>query len=228
MNYTDEQIEKQFDLLPDEVQDNLFSSGIENKVQTAGVDVALTPDQIKKLNSLVNFVILDLVKKDEFTERIIDLFGLDTEVAEGLVQNVSNEIFKPMEEIRIKAIEKRSLDEAEERELFSDTVTINEPEEFETKISIAKSAKIPDVAPENLPTNEKEEPLFPPIPLKVYTEDRVTPAHTFEEKMKNSFTTGQQSLGAIAIETPSQTSSMTHIPKAPPIYHADPYREPIE
>jgi hypothetical protein len=48
--------------------------------------------------------------------------------------------------------------------------------------------------------------------------------------MKKVFTAGQQSMGDLAIEAaaPASAEQQPQTPNAPRIYHADPYREPIE
>lgn len=228
MNFTDEQIEKQFDLLPDEVQDNLFAPGIESKIQTAGADAGLTSDQIKKLNALVNFVILGLVPERDLEQKCHEDISIEPSKTKELVKIISQNILVPMEEIRLLSIKKRDQEAAEERELFSGTTITIEPEEVSSEKPATKSFQSPDVAPENLPTYEEGDSLLPPIPLKFDAEGVSAPAHPFEEKMKKVFTAGQQSLGDLAIEPPSQASSPTQAPKAPPIFHTDPYREPIE
>ena len=86
--------------------------------------------------------------------------------------------------------------------------------------------KAPDVAPDNLPTDEGGESLLPPIPSKFGADGEEIIVHPLKEKMKKVFTAGQQSMGELTIEptVPQPTTA----PDAPRIYHADPYREVIE
>ncbi len=98
--------------------------------------------------------------------------------------------------------------------------------------------KEPDVVPDNLPVADEVEPLIPPIPEKISVGASLsaqtgeeTPAHPFEEKMKQVFTAGQQSMGDLSIEPATSSSavpSVPNVPPTPPIYHVDPYREAIE
>ncbi|MCK9344715.1 MAG: hypothetical protein M0P64_01160 [Candidatus Pacebacteria bacterium] len=92
--------------------------------------------------------------------------------------------------------------------------------------------KTPEVVPDNLPTEDAAESFLPNLTPKTVAQTETTTTaepegHPFEEKMKKVFTAGQQSMGELAIE---QTVPATSTPErnAPPIYHTDPYREPIE
>lgn len=225
MNYTDEQITLAFDKLPRGVQDVVFSPGIEQKVQKICTEAGFNADQAKKLTGLVNFVIMDLTSQQEFSTSAEKELSITSEIANRLSVDVSREIFASIEAMETqskkeeKIYEINSLNEEGEASISEESI----PE-----IPDIKTIKAPDVAPDNLPTDEEGESLLPPIPLKFGAEGVSAPAHPFEEKMKKVFTAGQQSLGDLAIEPPSQTSSPTQAPKAPPIFHADPYREPIE
>lgn len=86
-----------------------------------------------------------------------------------------------------------------------------------------------DAAPENLPIADEALPLMPPIPPKTpASEQAETPAHPFEEKMKQVFTGGQQTIVDLAIEPATPSAPAPQVSNPPPIYRADPYREPIE
>jgi len=89
-----------------------------------------------------------------------------------------------------------------------------------------------DVAPDNLPVAEEIIPLNPPIPSKTPSSETQTPrdtaTHPFEEKMKKVFSSGQQSMGDLAIEAPTTQTPAAQAQKPPEIYHSDPYREAIE
>jgi len=92
--------------------------------------------------------------------------------------------------------------------------------------------KSPEVVPDNLPTEETAQSFLPNLtPKTTKVDDVPTPVvvvepegHPFEEKMKKVFTAGQQSMGDLTIEQAVGVEAR----KAPPIYHTDPYREPIE
>jgi len=75
---------------------------------------------VKKLNAMVNFVILGLLSEDDFTAKCQETLGLTAEDTAELGQIISREIFIPMEEIRVASIEKQKREEEEDRELFGE------------------------------------------------------------------------------------------------------------
>lgn len=239
MNYTEEQVEKCFDQLPDEVQDNLFSPEIEHKVQKVGIAIGLLIDQQKKLNALVNFVLLGLLSEKEFSSRCQEAFSLEEKDAEEIGQIFSREIFAPIGEIKARALEKQVTTKAEDAVIFGEETIFEQldisPKNATTPQNYQES--LPDLAPDNLPVAEEVEPLIPPIPPKILSLSKLEPrrlndseagevaTHPFEEKMKRVLTAGTQQMGELAIEAPSPQSNVS---PSPSIYHADPYREPIE
>ena len=234
MNYTEEQVEKYFDQLPDEVQDNLFSPEIEHKVQKVGVAIGLLIDQQKKLNALVNFVLLGLLSEKEFSMRCQELFSLDEKDAAELVQIFSREIFGPIGEIKTSAIEKQARVERENKELFGEE-TIFEQLDISSKNvpAVPNPEEFPiDLSPANLPVAEETEPLLPPIPEKIAGAPGEIPVHPFEEKMARVFTASTPQMGEIVINTPaSPVDDKNETPGTTspiPVHRIDPYREPIE
>ncbi|MFZ2303874.1 MAG: hypothetical protein WAV98_03755, partial [Minisyncoccia bacterium] len=96
-----------------------------------------------------------------------------------------------------------------------------------------------DIAPDNLPTSEEPESFLPHLISKPSNLGVSLPsssdAHPFEERMQAVFIAGRQSMDDLTIEPPPAHAPVTplvpafpNIPPSPRIYHADPYREPIE
>lgn len=222
-NFSKDQINQAMDAIPYEVQKLLFSTTLEQKIQKIGTSAGLLIEQLKVLINLTNFAIMKLIPRKEFSFVVEKELSIPEGEARELSNNISLEIFAPVEAME---------SQAKKEELLYENDKNSEKENIEKSSIVTSSqsnvSRMPDVAPENLPTDEEGESLLPPIPLKFGAEGVSAPAHPFEEKMKKVFTAGQQSLGDLAIEPPSQTSSPTQVPKAPPIFHADPYREPIE
>lgn len=238
MNYTEEQISVAFNKLPRGVQDIVFTPEIDKKVQKLGVDAGLLIDQLSTLNNLVNFAIMNLIPRDSFSSIIKEELSVTNEVAEKLTDAISREIFAPIEAMEAQAKKESVIYESEDNILETKEDEEKEPVTT-TQVSLKVNEKMPDVAPENLPTEEGGESFLPPIPSKFGAVGEEIPAHPFEEKMRKVFTAGQQSLGDLAIEprlpgAPAPTSvvplvpHVPNVPPTPPIYQADPYREAIE
>lgn len=299
--FTREQIATAFEALPEMTQDILFTPAVEHNVQKVGMDAGLLIDQLKTLNSLVNYVILGLLSEKEFAVECQQTFATTEDATKKLTEAASREIFTPNEELRVKAmLEERKKDERE-KELFGEPLTethsettiesplektggpslgeeptvgldnqhlgaSNEAPTTQSEESLqpplseninSRTAQMggngpmapslqaptapaptpriwerePDIAPDNLPTDEGPESFLPPIPQKpLEATDEVpswdiTPAHPFEEKMRKVFTAGQQSMGDLTIEPATPQIAP---PDTSRTYHADPYREPIE
>lgn len=223
--YTKDQLIEAVDTLPENLRGVLFSSNIEQKVQKIGMVEGLLIDQISTLNNLVNFAILNLIPRDSFSSIIEQEILVNTEVAKKLADDISREIFASVE--AMEAQEKKE-EKIYEINSISEPDEANISEEPVSEIPVIKTIKVPDIAPENLPIAETVEPFLPPIPLKNPAKEKEVFVHPFEEKMKNVFTTIKQPSVDPIVEQSSQTPSPKETPKAPPIYHADPYREPIE
>ena len=86
MKYTDEQIGQAIDLLPEEMQDTLFSPENERVVQKIGIENGLLIDQLKTLNGIVNFSIMGLVAEDDFTSVVMKELSILEPQAKEIVQ----------------------------------------------------------------------------------------------------------------------------------------------
>lgn len=214
-NETDKIFEEQLEKLPTEVVNFITSTDWDTDVDEIGSLYSLSEEKLEAFNQEVTLVLAGLVHPDEFKDSLEQEVGIEGTVLEAIVANVEKKIFAPIRPALIEFFEKEAKENTEEVPV--EATTAEKPR-----------MQMPDVAPDNLPTDEGDEPLLPPIPSKFGKEAEEIPAHPFEEKMKKVFTAGQQSLGDLAIEPPSQTPSPTQAPKAPPISHADPYREAIE
>lgn len=247
MNYTDEQIEKQFTLLSEEVQGKLFSPEIERSVQKIGVSEGLLIDQLKRLNTLTNLVILEILSKGDFLSECQQVFGIDQKTAENIWEAISRDVLSSLEKLKMQALHAKVLREREEKE--SEGILTNELATAESTIAITPPAqprppeKMADIAPDNLPTEETVESFLPNLAPKTVSQGPIADDETplFEQKMKKVFTGTSVSSGDLALEnplTPTQSSqppipqkerSAPPPPRVPPVSSAgDPYREPIE
>lgn len=249
-NETEKIIEEQIEKLPKEIIDFILSGGWNTNIVEIGSLYNLSREEIIAFKREVLLVLVGLTHPDEFSEVLAREVGLQGAVLEAIVKNVEEKIFAPILPTLIDFFEKENVKMTEEV-VEEVPAPINEETLFAPVPTPTRTwEKTPDIAPNNLPTVDETEPLFPPIPPKTATPDfnfdqttkstdsetklsneETEPAHPFEEKMKRVFTGGQQSVGEFTIEAAAPQVSATETPqspKAPPIYHADPYREAIE
>lgn len=250
-NFTKEQINKAMDALPYEIHKILFGTNIERKVQKLGFEAGLLIEQLKTLNTLVNYAIMNLVSRKDIAPVLEKEFALPTIEAQELSSGIARDVFSSIEAIEAQVKKEKEMYETttqpktaatektkqESNEIPTDLVTTPEP--------TRTWGKTLDVAPDNLPTAEAEEPesFLPPIPPKnIQVEPTETPAHPFEEKMKRVFTAGEQSMGELTLEPSPKNIPQENlvIPAAPrPAATPTPapntasprqdlYREPIE
>lgn len=219
-NETEIIFSEQLKKLPAEVVTFILSSNWNTDIEEIGSLFNLTEKDASLFMREISLVLAGLIHPDEFSFTLEEL-GFKGVVLESLVENVEKKIFAPIRPALIEFFEKEARENTEEAPIATASQSV-------VSGQMSNVLRRPDVAPKNLPTEEGTESFLPPIPLKFGAEGVSAPVHPFEEKMKKVFTAGQQSLGDLAIEPPSQTPSLTQAPKAPPIYHADPYREAIE
>ncbi len=218
---TEKIFNEQLEKLPSEVVDFISSTNWDTDTDEIGSLFNLSEEKLGSFKQEVTLVLAGLVHPDEFRDTLEQEAGIEGSVLDAIVANVEKKIFAPIRPALIEFFEKESAENTEEPSIATAS-------QSPVSGQMSNFPRRPDVAPDNLPTDEGGESLLPPIPLRFGTDEKETPAHPFEEKMKKVFTAGQQSLGDLAIEPSSPASSSTQAPKAPPIFHADPYREPIE
>lgn len=209
--------------IPGTIKSILVSSGWVSLSEQLANEIALTKEQSVDLQLEIAFVLLGLVHPDDFRNKIEDVLRLSKEEVDLIVTKVGSKVFAPIQHTLVEFFEK----EASEN---PDDIIIPEKTPMQ----------MPDIAPENLPTDEEGESLLTSFTPSSEGEETMEPlAHPFEEKMRKVFTAGQQSLGDLAIEprlpgAPAPTSvvplvpHVPNVPPTPPIYQADPYREAIE
>lgn len=224
---TENVFKEQLSKLPKEVIAFLSSANWSGDTDEIGSLYNLSGEELVAFKREVTLVLAGLVHPDEFREVLEQEVGIAGAVLDEIVKSVETKIFAPIRPALIEFLKKEgAMEQAEVPPVLPvQDVPIVPP------ISL-------DVPPDNLPVAEEVAPLMPPIPSKAPnleveppSEGGVEPAHPFEEKMKKVFTAGQQSMGDLTIEPTTSSSIVPAVPDVPPpprIYHADPYREPIE
>lgn len=209
-NETEKIFNEQLGKLPAGVVDFISSTAWDTDVDELGSSYNLSEKELGDFKREVTLVLAGLIHPDEFKEVLEQEAGIEATVLESLVANVEKKIFSPIRPALIEFFEKEA--QRNTREVI---------------VSEKPRIQMPDVAPDNLPTNEGGESLLTPVP-STFGGENEEPTHPFEEKMKKVFSAGQQSMGELTLEAPSQKTPATQAPKAIPTYQADPYREAIE
>lgn len=230
MTYTPEQIERAFDALPEEVQDMLYSPELERSVQKVGVEAGLLIDQMKTLNSIANFAVMDLLPQGNIAEEVARALGVGSDEAQNIAARLIADIIMPTNDLKRKLIDdqKRRAEEARELgiELEEEEQGTEPPvapqEEPRPETLVATETPREGMPPENLPTEDTAGSFLPNLAPKTAARAPIDEAMPpFEEKMKQVFTGATTSAGDLALDTPP--------PQAPAVTHrTDPYREPIE
>jgi len=238
---TDKIFKEQLRKLPSEVVDFISSTNWDADLDEIGSLYNLPEKEQRGFSREATLVLMGLVHPDAFKEVLEQEVGITNRaVLEALVANVENKIFASIHPALIEFFENEAQNNAEQPQTVLEAVppVLSVPK-------VPPVPRMPDVAPDNLPTGEIAEPLLPPIPLKPSPLDvgrpsnetplnwDITPTHTFEEKMKKVFTTGQQSMGDLTLDpsSPSVVPLVPTVPNVPPpprTYRADPYREAVE
>lgn len=233
-NETQKIFEEQLVKLPAVVVDFISSTNWNEDLDEIGSMYNLHEEELGNFKQEATFVLAGLIHPDEFRSTLEQEVGLHGSVLDAVVDATEQRIFASVRPALMEFFEQEANEpENEEIEVDSETVEIqNAPPAQEIPRTPQRVwEKEPDIAPDNLPTDEELDSFLPPIPQKPPKVDAgvpswdITPAHPFEEKMKKVFTAGQQSMGGLTIEPATPQISQQDTTRT---YHADPYREPIE
>lgn len=226
--------EEQLVKLPTVVVDFISSTNWDAELDEIGSMYNLYEEQLGNFKQEATFVLAGLVHPDEFRSTLEEEVGLHGSILDAVVDATEQRIFASIRPALVEFFESESTEKVTDT---PEQVGIIETIPTHTSLSTPAPAqfrtweKEPDIAPDNLPTDEEPGSFLPPIPQKPPKADAgvpswdITPAHPFEEKMKKVFTAGQQSMGELAIEP---STPQVAPPDTSRTYHADPYREPIE
>lgn len=177
--FTREQITPAFEALPKIVQDLLFSPKIELDVQKIGVGAGLLIDQLKNLNTLVNYVILGLLSEKAFVDECKQTFSLDEHKANSLGESASREIFAPIRPALVAFFERENTQVPPEEESAVVFARNEATQDLDTGDSVQdvnlliqprqstdsqRQDNVPFV-PVQLPMNNDQTPNVPPLPL---------------------------------------------------------------
>lgn len=233
-NETQKIFEEQLVKLPAVVVDFISSTNWDADLNEIGSMYNLHEEQLGNFKQEATFVLAGLIHPDEFRGTLEKEVGLQGSVLDAVVDATEQRIFASIRTALVEFFEQEEIEvDNEEIEVDSETAEIQKvpPAQEIPRAPQRVWEREPDIAPDNLPTDEEQDSFLPPIPQKPPKADAgvpswdITPAHPFEEKMKKVFTAGQQSMGDLTIEPATPQVAQ---PDTSRTYHADPYREPIE
>lgn len=98
MNYTQEQLETQFKLLPKELRDVVVSENVSNIIDGLGKKHALHIDQIGELAEEAGLVLLGLTRASDFARNIAKRTGIDMATANALAGEIDTAVFRPIKD----------------------------------------------------------------------------------------------------------------------------------
>lgn len=217
-------LRRQAQVLPDEVREFIARADWGQAVDTVSERFQLSPENAGTLFTETMLTLAGLVHPNEFKEALKrELAGVDPVVVDTITAEIGVTVFAP---VRSALEEFFAMQEEAEGAVESEVVTEVRPLE-----------KMPDVAPDNLPTGEIQslalesdvlKPGFgflPPLIPKTHPSDDASAeegTHPFEEKMKKVFTSGGADISNLELPPISATPP----PSRPTA--SDPYREAIE
>src|SRR3989338_4364321 len=96
--FSQEEMEKKFDSLPDILQDALFDDEIASKMYEIGKKYNLSKDNGKIASAEAGNIVLGLSRPQDFLPRIIERIGLKPAIADALAKDIYISVLKPLAE----------------------------------------------------------------------------------------------------------------------------------
>lgn len=165
MEFTNEQITRAMESLPEEFQDAIADSYVSNKVLEIGQQHALHIDQIGKLQDNAMFAALGLIDGNTFGKTIAKELAIPSDKALAIVRDVNSEVF---EGIRALVKERTVREETETREENAEATPASPPEPArmsESEVSIDREAILKEIespVPAILPSMAQKSASVPP------------------------------------------------------------------
>lgn len=195
-----QQIKTRIAELPDDVQKAILSADLDTRIQAIGNKHHLHIDQTGKLGDETLLVMLAFSDPNEFVGHLENGLGVSRAEAEGIAQDVSNDVFMPIRESMKEYLEEKSLLETLVGE--GGTTPTPAPASKNSPQAPNPATKPPTAAPQ------------PPMPLASHPHDLMLVEKTITTPPTPPTT-----------QAPSPAVAAPPPPK-PANYKADPYREP--
>ena len=216
--FTQQEIQDQFDRLPTEIQDAINASDLPDKISGIGKKYALHTDQLGELVDEIGLVILGLRRSSDFIGDIISRLSINSKDANAIAGDVNTVIFSTIK-THIQNVERQVTDEADMSQAASDISTLERAGNFtvEKVVSEAKTDVTPADRPVILHNVEYPKPTVPTLykPIDPLIDHLLTnPMSSVAETVKTT-------------EAPLKSIQPTVQKQASPIAKNDTYREPI-
>lgn len=233
-------LRRQAQVLPDEVREYVARADWDRAVDAVSERFQLSPENASTLSTETMIVLAGLVHPSEFKEALKgELTGVDPVVVDTIAAEIGVAVFAP-----VRAALERFFMEQEEAEETAESQKSNVESRGEEETIVERGEvssyapsrpleRMPDIAPDNLPTEEdvasqreSETSLMPKLTPKMRPSDDVGAGeelHPFEEKMKKVFTSGGADISNLELPPIGSAPPVTPRPSA-----SDPYREPVE
>ncbi len=216
--FTQQEIQDQFDRLPTEIQDAINASDLPDKINIIGKKYLLRVDQLGELVDEIGLVILGLRRSSDFITDIIERTSISSKDADALAQDVNTTIFSTIK-MHLQNVERRITDDADMNQAVSDISALERAGNFtvEKVVPEVKNDVTPADRPEILHNVEYPKPTAP------------TPYKPIDPLIDHLLANPMSSV-AKTIKTTETT--IKSIPATPaksitPIAKTDTYREPI-
>lgn len=202
-NITEEELEKKFNSLPEEIQDIIYSPTTTKLVQEIGEKYELHIDKINNLMLAVEDTMTGDVRADEFISHITKELQITDEVAQKIGQEIDQQVFEGVRDA-IKSIpKKKTVSISQEKSKPTIAEEVERPQEVKAEPVINEIKNLGDSLDTDTELSSTQVPISTDGAKKVATETKPTIAD---------------------IKTKTATSSPTTTSN----YDIDPYREPIE
>jgi len=216
--FTQQEIQDQFDRLPTEVQNAINASDLPDKISVIGKKYALHTDQLGELVDEIGLVILGLRRSSAFIGDMIERASLSSKDAHAIAEEVNTSIFSTIK-AHLQNVERLNTDSADMVQAASDISTLERAGDFtidkqaiEPKIDVTAADR-----PQILDNVEYPKPTTP-TPYKP-----IDPL--IDHLLSNPVSSTVQNVKIVEAPTkPTETK-----PSTPPVVRkVDTYREPIK
>lgn len=214
--YTEEELEERYQKLPEVLKDAMTSAEVSGTMVSIGKKFGLTLEKIGFMAEEAGYVMLGLIRPQEFIGKLAEALEISRDRAAALAQEINHQVFAPIREALKSAHQYDLSDEVMQK---GEVALPQRPEEKKIVPEVPSeiSVKVPAVLKEtSLPLTKKPEVATPPpSPIKMQGGIFVPP--------KASQGPSEE------VEAPKpKEETNTFFLKKPTRGPEDPYREPAE
>jgi len=239
IRFSHQQIDTQYQKLPDVLKDAMFSADVSDLVFEIGKKHGLSIDKIGLLADEIGYIIVGLARPSEFSKNLAQALGTDENQTREIAAEVNHQIFFPLRE---------ALKKTHQFDMREEEIQRREPPPPKPK---------PETIPASVQTQPTPLPVSPKLPPPIELKPLTTPAATSPEpptptappdktidlrNMPRPTAMPPDNLPVTEAKTPLEPKipepvkpiqpppaiPATPSPPVLPRYEKDPYREPTE